>query len=229
MHLFGKSKKKKEEEAKEEGPHAAITKLKGELELLEKRKQFIEMKVQKEVEKAKELLKKKDKKSALTCMKRKAMLIKQADTLEAYMLNMDSQIMEIEHMQSLKSGFSAQKVAVKQMKKLKEGFSAEDVDDVMADMQGLMEDSADVQNALTAQIAGQDLDDDDLLAELDGLEQEAANESLGEVPAEVNAVESFSLPAAPHGVPNIAAPAQPAQAAETDEERELRLLEASMS
>jgi len=98
-----------------------------------------------------------------------------------------------------------------------------------------------------------------------------ANESLGEVPAEVNAVESFSLPAAPHGVPNIAAPAQPAQvslappplaccrytlcrcvgrgsstgewlveqsacaplpdwqAAETDEERELRLLEASMS
>ena len=47
MHLFGKSKKKKEEEAKEEGPHAAITKLKGELELIEKRKQFIEMKVQK--------------------------------------------------------------------------------------------------------------------------------------------------------------------------------------
>ena len=32
-------------------------------------------------------------------------------------------------------------VAVKQMKKLKEGFSADDVDDVMADMQGLMEDS----------------------------------------------------------------------------------------
>ena len=61
--------------------------------------------------------------------------------------------------------------------------------------------AAEVQGALTAPIAGLDLDEDDLLAELEGLEQEEANESLGEVPL---------------------------QAAETDEKSQLRQLKDSM-
>ena len=69
-------------------------------------------------------------------------------------------------------------------------------------LEKLMQESGEVQAALTAPIAGQDFDEDDLRAELEGLVQEPANETLGEVPL---------------------------QAAETDEERELRLLEASMA
>ena len=205
--------------AKEQG----LLRLKKKRDLLEKSKKFMEEKRDQELAKVKELLKKKtrtdkDNEEKLKHLKKKNMYDEQADKVESYILKKDAQIMEIEQellQERVQAALTAPDgggagcqdqggpgIAQEEEKRdaLKEQ-SERDLRLLALKATELLQESGEVQAALTAPIAGQDLDEDDLLAELEGLDQEATNESLGEVPL---------------------------QAAETDEKRQLRQLKASM-
>ena len=171
---------------------------------LEKRKKFMEDKRDQELAKATELLKKKtdkdrNKKAALQHLKKKNMYSEHADTVESYIRKKDAQIMKIEHILNMDSQIIHGKGAIMEREQLEKLMR--ESGEVQVPLEKLMRESGEIQAALTAPIAGQDPDEDDqdpdeddLLAELEVLEQEVANESLGEVPL---------------------------QAAETDEERQL--------
>lgn len=225
MHLFGKKKKEPVVSAVD-----AITKLKDSEATLAKRREFMEAKSKQEADKIRQHLGKKtekEKKAALMCLRRKKMFDKAVDDLDKMTMNLETQIMTLESAKINTEAFRAQQVAAAGLKQIHGEMDIDKVEEIKMDLQEQLEISNEISDALTTPIAGDAIDDDDLLEELEGLEQEMMDESLGEVPAaSVDTLGDIGLPAVPSDTPALV---KPVAAAMTDEERELAELEASMS
>ena len=102
-------------------------------------------------------------------------------------------------------------------------------------MEGVQEgiqDAEEMGNVLARGLGGSDImEDDDLLAELNELEQEDLASTLLQVPSVPAAFKAapLDLPEAPAGVPAMPAPAASAAEEEDEDARVLRELEASMA
>lgn len=227
MHLFGK--KKKESAAAASDPAAAITKLKESESVLTKRKDVMQHKVNEELKTIKRLMgtkKEADKKAAMMCLRRKKMYEKNVDDLDKMAMNLQTQIFTLENAKMNVEMFKAQQVATSGLKHIHGDMDIDKVEEMQMDLQEQLELAGEIQGALANPIAGQDIDDDELLEELEGLEQEDMDAALADVGPETELEALPAMPSAPSGLPTIAVPA--AAAAMTDEERELMELEASM-
>ena len=163
----------------------------------------------------------KNKKAALMCMKRKKMVDKNADELEAMILNIDAQILELEKAMINKVTFGAMKAAQGAMHEIQKDFTPDTVADLMLDFEDLHASAQETQDALTTPIAGSFDDDDTLLEEL---EQEMANEYMGQVPKPGTMGDILFPSDGPGLLDSFRSP----QAEQSEEERELAELHACM-
>lgn len=233
MNLFGNKKKSAAPPPPtvtapaHKGPDSssAIAKVRDTLETLEKREEHLQRKVDNEIKQAKAFSAANKKREAITCIKRKKMYEKQLDQLSNTKMTLETQRMAMENMNINKDALEAQRIANSAMKANMEAMGGVDaVEDTMADIEEGLQDADEIGEALGrgVNIPGMDADEDELLAELEGLEADDLAQELGNVSVEA-APEFASAP--------ISMPAAPTSAAKamTEEERELAELEASMA
>jgi len=220
MNLFGK--KKQATAAPAPSPMDTIKLLRENLLVLEKREEHIQKKLDQSLAEAKLKAQKKDKNGALFALKRKKMYEQEVTKLQGTRITLDAQILAIESAAVNIETFRAMNTGKDAMKSMRGNIDADKVDDMMDELQ----EEKDIHDAISEAISrpGQELfDDEELLnelAELDALEMEEQMLQTPKVPETV-----FNLPSAPKTaiVSNNNVDVQ-----ETEDERALRELEASM-
>jgi len=197
--LFGK--KEKPVDAQQ-----AITKLRDSEEMLEKKSRHLETQIEKELQAAK-THGTKNKRAALNALKRKKRLEAQLNQIDNTLTTIEFQRESLMNARSNAEILSTMKDAGKAMQGIHKEVNIEKVEDVMDDIQEQQDIAAEISAAISRPIdmPGIDMDDDDLLAELEDLEQEELDSNL--INAGNAAVPATSLPS----VPNTQLPAVPAQ------------------
>lgn len=144
-----------------------------------KKKEFYERRAENEVTKAKECLKRNDKKGATLALRRKKMVLSRMEALENSYLHIQEQILDLESLQTTTETFTALKEAAKAQKSALAKHDADSVQDVMDDLHEARQNMKDVQDAF--EIGGYqsvDIDEDELADELAALEEEDLNKEL---------------------------------------------------
>ncbi|KNA14854.1 hypothetical protein SOVF_103350 [Spinacia oleracea] len=207
---------------------ATLDKLSETLEMLEKKEQVLLKKATAEVEKAKEFTRAKNKRAAITCLKRKRLYEQQVEQLGNMQLRIHDQVGQMtmlacgilcfattETVDALRSGASA-------MKAMQKATNIDNVDQTMDEINEQTENLKQIQEALSAPIgAAADFDEDELEAELEELEGAELEEQLLQ-PA-------TTAPAASVYVPAGKQPVRPIPQKQTAEEEELAALQAEMA
>ncbi|ETW08927.1 hypothetical protein H310_01410 [Aphanomyces invadans] len=140
------------------------------------------------------------KQRALQTLKRKKMYEQQRDSMAAQSFNIEQASFAIETAKDSLDTVSAMKAAATQLKAETKKFNFTELENVQDDMADMMEDMNEIQEILGRSYGiGQDIDESQLEAELEGLEDEWA---LEEAAAPQHAAPSYlatDLPAAPSG------------------------------
>jgi charged multivesicular body protein 4 len=228
MNLFGKKKAAApSNNAPTPPPVDTIKLLRDNLLVLEKREEHIIKKIEAALAEAKQKSLKKDKNGALFALKRKKMYETEVTKLQGARITLDSQILSLESAAVNLETFKAMKAGAGAMKNMRGNIDADKVDDIMDEIQ----EERDIHDQISEAISrpGQDLfNDEDLLAELaelDALEEEV----FAETPAVSSTPQTvFSLPSVPTANIGGRQQAQAQQAQESEDERALRELTASM-
>lgn len=231
MNLFGK--KKTATPANMGGPTQnpvdTIKLLRDNLVTLEKREEHIQKKIEAALQEARQKSQKKDKNGALFALKRKKMYEAEVAKLQGARITLDSQILALESAAVNIETFRAMRSGANAMKGIRGNIDADKVDEMMDEIQ----EEKDIHDSIAEAISrpGQDLfNDEELLnelAELDALDMEEAMTSTPQsVPQTAAPAQSvFNFPVAPTA---SVRPTAQAQSAESEDERALRELEASM-
>ncbi|EME29228.1 magnesium transporter CorA-like family protein (MRS2-7) isoform 2 [Galdieria sulphuraria] len=222
-------------------PAPTIADIREHIELLERKQQVWQKKVDAEQQKAKTLLMKKDRRGALMALKRKKILEKEIANTENVRYNLELQALTLENANASAQTVDAFRKGNKQLRKAHEKLKVEEVDDVMADTQELVEESNMISEALAQPLSGNTyLDEDELGAELDELEGEALDRYMLETEEKIGQEErttgNLRVPSAVKGKTvketvssRVEVPKEEEEEEVNDEERELRELERSMA
>ncbi|XP_078607921.1 charged multivesicular body protein 4c-like isoform X1 [Branchiostoma floridae x Branchiostoma japonicum] len=194
-------------------PGEAIQKLRETEEMLEKKSEFLESKVQKELAIAKKNGTK-NKRVALQALKRKKRYEKQLTQIDGTLSTIEFQREALENANTNTEVLKTMGYAAKALKAAHQHLDIDQVDDLMADIQEQQDLAQEISDAISKPVGfGEDVDEDDLMAELEELEQEELDEKL----LDINAP-SEELPSVPgHKIPA----AQAAVADDDDEMKEL--------
>lgn len=201
---------------------------------LEKRQNYLEMKVTNMEEKARQMAREKNKRGAMEALKRKKMLLTELETLTNAKMTLESQTMSMEAAQTQAAAVTALASGVKAQKVLNTELNIDKVDQIMEEIQ----EQQDVQNEIAQcfQQGGSMFDDDDLMDEFNQLQAEELEKDLLFTEAQMldaGTTPSGPIPAAAY-TPTPAAPApkqlaQPLGADLTDNEAsELAALQARL-
>jgi len=196
------------------------------IETIEKRETHIQRKIDNEITQAKKFSAAGKKREALQCIKRKKMYEKQLEQISNTKMTLEQQQITLEAMNLNREALEASKTAAQSMAaQTKAMGGVEAVDETMDAVEDGLNDAEEIAQALgrSVNVPGLDADEDDLLAELEGLEADDLADQLGSVEI---AEQPVSMPSAP-----LSMPAAPTSAVKqmTDDERELAELEASMA
>ncbi|KAJ2158650.1 ESCRT-III subunit protein snf7 [Coemansia sp. RSA 552] len=214
---------------KETTPRDAIVKLRENAEMLEKRRKHIEAKIDNELRIARDNATR-NKSKAMQALKRKKMYEGQLEqmngaqmTLETQMTTIESANINSELMKSMQQGASA-------MQQIHKDLSIDKVDQTMDEIRDQMDVAKEVSDAISRpELFGADLDEDELNAELEELEQEELDSQLLHA-----ANPGLSLPEAPKGstmparMQPLSPPARSNRPAADDEDAELDELRQAM-
>lgn len=213
FNLFGKKEQKVDAQE-------AITKLRESEEMLEKKSKHLESQIEKELQSAKSHGTK-NKRAALNALKRKKRLEAQLNQIDNTLTTIEFQRESLMNARSNAAILSTMKDAGKAMQGIHKEVNIEKVEDVMDDIQEQQDIAAEISAAISRPIdmPGIDMDDDDLLAELEDLEQEELDQNL------INSGQT-SVPAQPlPSVPTTQLPSVPARPQQTKEDDDLAELE----
>jgi charged multivesicular body protein 4A/B len=177
-------------------------------------------KVEQQVAEAKAKMAKGDKKGALFAMKRKKMYEAEVDKIQNVKMTLETQVINLESAAQNAATFDAMKSGTATMKKIRNEVGIEKVDDIMDEIKEEMEMAQEVNAAIAQPIDPLMADEDELLAELEGLEAADLEAELLAPP--IKPVEDLSLPTVP-----AAKLPQPSLA--NDEADELKKLEAELA
>jgi len=212
---------------------AAIMKLRGTVDTLSKREVHIQKKIDAQVNEAKGHLAKKTpqaRKAAMVCMKRKKMYEAEILKIQGAQMTLEQQAMALESSAMNQQTIEAMQIGAKAMQQARGNKDADDVGEIMDNIQEEMQVSEEIASQL-AQPLGDEMDEDELMAELNELEELELETQLLQTPAVPVAPVLPGAGSAQALVPEL--PAAPASAiqvegADADEEAALRELEASM-
>ncbi|XP_041455686.1 charged multivesicular body protein 4b-like [Lytechinus variegatus] len=190
--IFGNKKKKEPAVSSAE----AIQKLRATEEMLMKKQEFLEGKVAKELLIAKQNGTK-NKRVAIQALKRKKKYEKQLAQVDGTLTTIETQRDALESAHSNAEVLKNMKYASSALKTAHKEMGVEDVDDLMADVHEQMDIANEITDAISNPIGfgADDIDEDELNAELEELEQEDFDEKMLDVEIELPQVPSASLPA----------------------------------
>ena len=204
FNLFGKSQKAPTSEE-------AINKLRETEEMLGKKSEHLEAQMNKELQLAKQYGTK-NKRQALQHLKKKKMLEQQLAQCDNTLTTIEFQREALMNAKANADVLKTMQTASGAMKQIHKANNIDNVEDVMADIQEQQDIAAEISDAISRPIdmPGLDLDEDDLLAELDDMEQEALD-------AELTGVSDIPIvtPSVPTTVPSNTNPAQPVTSNQT--------------
>ena len=149
-------------------------------------------------------------KRAMEILKRKRMYEGQRDMVAGQAFNIDQTSFGIESAKANVQTVAAMKAANQELKKtLKKDLNVDDVEDMADDMAELMEDFNEINEVLGRNFATpDDLDETDLDAELEMLEDELEEDALEEADATPSYLQTNKLPDTPTDIPGGRVPAQ---------------------
>jgi len=214
MPLFGKKKTAPP-------PKESISKLRETLDMLEKREQFLQKKIDGQTAEAKKFMQQKNKRAALMCLKRKKTYETQIEKIAGARMTIEQQVMTLEGANVSLEAMNAMKMGAASMKSIHQDINIDKVDDTMEEIREQMDIANEINEAISSPLGGETLDEDELLSELEELEQESLDEQL----LQMNPTPAVKMPSVPTKAPVAAAP--PKKQA-VNEDAELAALEASM-
>ncbi|XP_044773866.1 charged multivesicular body protein 4a isoform X1 [Neomonachus schauinslandi] len=191
---------------KEKGPtpEEAIQKLKETEKILIKKQEFLEQKIQQELQMAKKHGIK-NKRAALQALRRKKRLEQQLAQTDGTLSTLEFQREAIENATTNAEVLRTMELAAQGMKKAYQDMDIDKVDELMADITEQQEVAQQISDAISRPVGfGDVVDEDELLEELEELEQEELARDLltvgdkeEEPPIELPSVPSTHLPAGP--------------------------------
>ncbi|KAM8948948.1 charged multivesicular body protein 4a isoform 1-T1 [Lycaon pictus] len=197
--LFGRGKKEKGPT-----PEEAIQKLKETEKILIKKQEFLEQKIQQELQMAKKHGIK-NKRAALQALRRKKRLEQQLAQTDGTLSTLEFQREAIENATTNAEVLRTMELAAQGMKKAYQDMDIDKVDELMADITEQQEVAQQISDAISRPVGfGDVVDEDELLEELELLEQEELARDLltvgdkeEEPPVELPSVPSTHLPVGP--------------------------------
>ncbi|KAG0716689.1 Charged multivesicular body protein 4b [Chionoecetes opilio] len=208
--LFGGGKNEKAPTTGE-----AIQKLRDTEEMLIKKQDFLEKKIQQEISIARQNGTK-NKRVALQALKRKKRYDKQLQQIDGTLSTIEMQREALESANTNTNVLQTMNDAAKALKAAHKHMNVDEVHDMMDDIAEQQDVAREISDAISNPVGfGEDVDEDDLLAELEELEQEELDEKL------LNTGESVSseLPDVPTG--NLARPERRKKEEDDDDMAEL--------
>uniref|UniRef100_A0A3B3TAB9 Charged multivesicular body protein 4C n=1 Tax=Paramormyrops kingsleyae TaxID=1676925 RepID=A0A3B3TAB9_9TELE len=175
-------------------PQEAIHRLRETEEMLTKKQEYLEKKIEQEIAIAKKNGTK-NKRAALQALKRKKRLEQHLTKIDGTLSTIEFQREALENANTNTEVLKNMGYAAKAMKGIHQNMDLEKIDSLMQDITEQQEVAEEISNAIT-QPFGEDFDEDELLAELEQLQQEDMEESMksmGKLPS----VPATSLPALP--------------------------------
>lgn len=210
---------------RKDAPKNAILMLREQLDMLQKRERHLENQMEEQETIAKKNVAANKTAVAKAALRRKKVHEKNLEQTTAQITQLEQQIYSIEAANINQETLNAMKAAGSAMTQIHGSMTIDKVDETMDQLREQHQLSEEIAQAITSQSVGEQPDEDELDAELEGLEQEAMDERMlktGTVPV---ADQINRLPAAANGEPKD----KTKQAEEEDEEAELEKLRAEMA
>lgn len=206
-----------------EGARDAIVGLRQQLLMLEKKEEFLNKKIEDEMKKARANATS-NKRLAMAALRQKQAHENELDRIAGTRLTLETQVNAIESANLNAETMVAMKKGADALKGIHSKLQVEKVDQTMDSIREQMDLTNEISDAISNPVGmGNMVDEDELKAELEALEQEELDDRLAgadRVP--------LHTPASPVGVANGRERA-PAQADEDDEEAQLRQLQAELA
>ncbi|KAA0183920.1 hypothetical protein HAZT_HAZT005796 [Hyalella azteca] len=181
----------------------AIQKLRETEEMLIKKQDFLEKKIQDELKIAKQNGTK-NKRVAIGALKRKKRYEKQLQQIDGTLSTIEMQREALESANTNTNVLQTMGEAAKALKSAHQDMDVDKVHDMMDDIADQQDVAREISEAISNPVAfGQDVDEDDLLAELEELEQEALDERLLETGG--TSADAAELPDVPTATPAVPA------------------------
>jgi len=186
---------------KQAPPTAAegIQRLRGIEEMMNKKQEFLEKKIEGELE----VIKKnatKNKRLALAALKRKKRYEKQLEQIDGTLSTLEYQREALENANTNAEVLKIMGYAAKALKGAHNDMDIDKVEDLVEDVKEQQQLAEEISNVISNPIGlGADVDEDELLKELEDLEQETLDEKMLEIPAAAT-----TLPEVPTGEPAAA-------------------------
>lgn len=218
---FGGASAQKQKNA----PKNAILGLRSQLDMLQKREKHLQNQMDEQDGLARKYVSTNNKTAAKTALKRKKQHEHSLEQTQAQIGTLEQQINAIESANINKETLLAMEKASEAMKHIHGKLTPEKVDETMDKLREQNALSEEIVNAITSNQIGEPIDEEDLEAELDELQQEQLDEQMlktGTVPV---SDQIQRVPAAPQDIKGKT----PVAAQEDDEEEELRKLQAEMA
>lgn len=198
-------------------PQEAIQKLRDTEEMLTKKQEFLEKKIEQELAAARKHGTK-NKRVALLALKRKKRYEKQLAQIDGTLSTIEFQREALENANTNTEVLKNMGFAAKAMKAAHDNMDIDKVDELMQDIADQHEVAHEISDAISKPIGfGEEFDEDELLAELEELEQEELDKNL----LEVHGPETVPLPNVPAG----SLPAKPAKKKQDEDEDDMKELE----
>ncbi|GAA6216955.1 charged multivesicular body protein 4b [Lates japonicus] len=218
MSLFGKLFGSGGKGGKAPTPQEAIQRLRETEEMLAKKQEFLEKKIDQELITAKKNGTK-NKRAALQALKRKKRYEKQLAQIDGTLSTIEFQREALENANTNTEVLKNMGYAAKAMKAAHENMDIDKVDDLMAEITEQQEVAQEISDVISRPVGfGEDYDEDELMAELEELEQEELDKNL----LEIEGTEDVPLPS----VPSTSLPSRPAKKKEEEDEEDMADLEA---
>ena len=154
-----------------------IQKINETMETLDKKITYNERKIAKFITNAKEYNKNKNKQKAISCLRQKKNLEKMNENLDKQRSNLEYQLYQMESLSMNSQVVSTMKGVNTVIKNFEKNINIDKVDDLHDDLQESIQSAVDITNAIS-QPLNPNIDDDELSAELDEMDQEELNEQL---------------------------------------------------
>ncbi|XP_061147092.1 charged multivesicular body protein 4b-like isoform X1 [Syngnathus typhle] len=182
-------------------PQEAVQKLRETEEMLAKKQEFLEKKIEQEIMTAKKHGMK-NQRAALQALKRKKRYSKQLEQIDGTLSTIEFQREALENANTNTEVLKNMGFAAKAMKAAHKELNVDSVDDLMSDIMEQQELAQEITDVISNPISfGDQVDEDELMAELEELEQEELDRNL----LDVEGMANVNLPS----VPSVLLPSRP--------------------
>lgn len=193
----------------QENTFNTITKLKDSIDVIGRKQDLIESKIQNMISEAIAKNTAGNKKGALFALKRKKLYEKELDNLDQIRSNLELKVMNLETLIINLEVYSTLRLAATQMKTINNEIDVDSLDNTLDDIQEGISITDEISSVLTQPIVADTIDEDDLLQELDELMSDHQERQVSQ-PVQPEKITEYDFPIPPFDEPdNFSIPCNP--------------------